>query len=106
MTKNHVRIGLVQMRCQKDPQANLQKALDQIKIAARKGASIVCLQELFNTLYFCQGQKTEHFDLAQTIPGPATDALCDIAETSSSAAAGTASNKVSAAESWPLPSRS
>jgi N-carbamoylputrescine amidase len=39
----------------------------------------VCLQELFNTLYFCQGQKTEHFDLAQTIPGPATDALCDIA---------------------------
>ncbi len=79
MTKNHLRIGLVQMRCQKNPADNLKKALSQVRIAARKGAQIVCLQELFNTPYFCQGQKTEHFDLAETIPGPVTDALANLA---------------------------
>ncbi len=75
-SKDNVRIGLVQMSCAADPGANLKKALSRIKVAAAKGARIVCLQELFNTLYFCQTQTAKHFDLAQAIPGPATEALC------------------------------
>ncbi|MGH7197928.1 MAG: carbon-nitrogen hydrolase [Candidatus Omnitrophota bacterium] len=78
-SKNNVRIGLVQMSCAADPEANLKKALSRVKVAAAKGARIVCLQELFNTPYFCQTQSTGNFDLAQRIPGPATDALARLA---------------------------
>jgi N-carbamoylputrescine amidase len=63
------------MSCAGDPETNLQKALSRVKAAAAEGARVVCLQELFNTLYFCQTQSAKHFDLAQTIPGPATEAL-------------------------------
>lgn len=75
-SKDNIRIGLIQMSCAADPAANLKKALSRVKVAAAKGARIVCLQELFNTLYFCQTQSAKNFDLAQAIPGPATEALC------------------------------
>src|SRR2546427_1334642 len=69
------RIGLVQMRCAADPGANLDKAVARIGDAARGGASIVCLPELFRTPYFCQEEDAANFDLAEPVPGPTTAAL-------------------------------
>ena len=74
-----VKLGLIQMRCSADPAANLATALDRIGEAARRGANIVCLQELFRSLYFCQAEEYEHFQLAEPIPGPSTEALCKAA---------------------------
>ncbi len=74
------RIGLVQMSCSVDPQANLEKALVKIKEAAEQGAQIVCLQELFRSQYFCREENADLFDLAETIPGPSTDAISKVAK--------------------------
>ncbi len=73
------RIGLVQMHCGSDPAANLERALTGIHRAASEGAQIVCLQELFQSLYFCQKQDASLFDLAEPIPGPATERLAKAA---------------------------
>src|SRR6201985_773414 len=70
-----VKVGLVQMSCTTDKQQNLQKAIVKIREAAAKGAQIVCLQELFGSLYFCDVEDYENFKLAETIPGPSTDAF-------------------------------
>src|SRR5215510_8440340 len=78
MTK--VKIGLVQMSCTNDKQANLQKAIEKVKEAAAKGAQIVCLQELFTSLYFCDVEDYENFKLADPIPGPSTERLSRIAK--------------------------
>ena len=74
-----VPIGLVQMSCGEDPSQNLAKAVQGIEEAARRGARIVCLQELFRTRYPCQSEDPARFDLAEPIPGPTTDALCKLA---------------------------
>jgi N-carbamoylputrescine amidase len=74
-----VTVGLVQMRCTSDPAANLRTAIGRIEEAARQGAQIVCLQELFRSQYFCQTEDASLFDLAEPIPGPSTDALCRVA---------------------------
>jgi N-carbamoylputrescine amidase len=68
-------LGLVQMSCGTDPEANLKKAVARIREAAASGAQIVCLQELFRSQYFCQRQDPALFDLAEPIPGPATEQL-------------------------------
>jgi len=73
-------IGLVQMSCSADGKANLEKAIAGVKDAASKGAQIVCLQELFTSLYFCDVEDYENFKLAESIPGPTTDALSAIAK--------------------------
>ena len=78
MSKN-VNIGLVQMSCQADVEANVQKAIDKIREAAQKGAQIVCLQELFTSLYFCDVEDHHNFSLAEAIPGPTTDRLGQLA---------------------------
>ena len=75
-----VKVGLVQMSCVKEAQPNLQKAIAGIKDSAAKGAQIICLQELFTSLYFCDVEDYENFKLAETIPGPSTDALSKVAE--------------------------
>jgi N-carbamoylputrescine amidase len=72
-------LGLVQMRCDPDPASNLDKAVKCIHRAARNGAEIICLQELFRTPYFCQRQDPGLFDWAETIPGPTTDRLSQAA---------------------------
>lgn len=79
MGKN-VKVGLVQMTCSKDPVENLDKAIVKIREAAKKGAQIVCLQELFRSLYFCDVEDYDNFKLAEAIPGPATDKLAEIAK--------------------------
>jgi N-carbamoylputrescine amidase len=75
-----VKIGLVQMSCVADKAANLQKAIEKTKEAAAKGAQIVCLQELFTSLYFCDVEDYEHFKLAESIPGESTNALSAVAK--------------------------
>jgi N-carbamoylputrescine amidase len=74
-----VTVGLVQMSCGPKPEANLKKALARIDEAAKKGAEIVCLQELFCSQYFCQTEDIELFKLAESIPGPSTEALSKVA---------------------------
>jgi N-carbamoylputrescine amidase len=76
--KNY-RIGLVQMSCSPDPDANLDKAADRVREAAREGAMVVCLPELFRTQYFCQREDTALFALAEPIPGPSTERLAAVA---------------------------
>src|SRR5476649_1134777 len=78
-SKTNYRVGLVQMSCSPDPDANLDKADDRVREAARGGANIVCLPELFGAQYFCQREDAELFDLAEPIPGPTTEALAPIA---------------------------
>ena len=68
-------IGLVQMSCSTNADANLSKAIAGIREAAAKGAEIVCLQELFRSQYFCREENAALFDLAETIPGPSTEAI-------------------------------
>src|SRR5581483_1604571 len=75
----NVKVGLVQMSCVKEAQPNLDKAIKGIRDAASKGAQIVCLQELFTSLYFCDVEDYENFKLAEAIPGPSTDALGQLA---------------------------
>ena len=77
--KNVVTIGLIQMSCGPEPGANLKKAIGRIGEAAKKGARIVCLPELFRSQYFCQNQDIKNFKLAETIPGPSTEALSKVA---------------------------
>jgi N-carbamoylputrescine amidase len=72
-------IGLVQMRCGENPQENLERALAKIEAAARDGARLVCLQELFRSQYPCQSEDPARFELAEPIPGPTTDALAKLA---------------------------
>ncbi len=74
-----IRVGLIQMSCGDTPSGNLAKAITRIEAAAKKGAQIVCLQELFRSRYFCQSENHRHFKLAETIPGPSTEALGDLA---------------------------
>jgi N-carbamoylputrescine amidase len=74
-----VTIGLVQMRCQEDPDANLENAVTGIRRAATNGANIVCLQELFRSLYFCQKQDAKYFDLAEPAEGPTLERLSRLA---------------------------
>jgi N-carbamoylputrescine amidase len=72
-------LGLVQMRCSNDPEENLKKILERIEEAANRGANIICTQELFRSQYFCQEESHDNFQLAESIPGPSTEALCKLA---------------------------
>ena len=72
-------VALIQMSCGPEPADNLAKALDRIAEAARKGAHVVCLPELFQTQYFCQREDAALFDLAEPIPGATTVKLANAA---------------------------
>src|SRR5215218_5518925 len=72
-------VALVQMQCGTDPAANLEKAIAFIRDAAKSGAEIVCLPELFRSQYFCQSEDHANFALAESIPGPTTDSLVEVA---------------------------
>jgi N-carbamoylputrescine amidase len=74
-----VKLGLLQSTCAHDPQANFQKTLDLVERAAKRGAQIICTQELFRSRYFCQSEDYENFKLAEPIPGPSTKAFQKLA---------------------------
>jgi N-carbamoylputrescine amidase len=75
-----VAVGLIQMNCGADPRANLDKAIAKIEDAAKRGAHIVCTQELFRAHYPCQTEDPKNFDLAEPIPGPTSEALGSVAK--------------------------
>ena len=72
-------VGLIQTSCGPDPSANLEKTLGLIGEAARQGAQIICLQELFRSLYFCQTEDPVHYQWAEPIPGGTTEILGECA---------------------------
>ncbi len=74
------RIGLIQMRCGPDKDENIEKASHRVRSAIEQGAEVVCLQELFATRYFSQREAVEPFDLAESIPGPSTQALAKLSK--------------------------
>ena len=79
MIQDRFQIGLIQLSCSPDPDANLQKAIQRVREAGRNGAQVICLPELFRTQYFCQREDPALFDLAETIPGPTTEAIAKAA---------------------------
>jgi N-carbamoylputrescine amidase len=75
-----VTVGLTQMACCDDFRANLKNQLRLAEQAAQSGAQIICTQELFGSQYFCQVEDHRFFKLAETIPGPSTDAFSKLAK--------------------------
>ncbi len=75
-----VKIGLVQMSCAENPTENMKKAITGVREAAGKGANIVCLQELFRSLYFCVKEEYKAFALAESIPGDSTTQFQSLAK--------------------------
>jgi len=77
---NTIKAGLVQMACTPDKAANIRKSVEEINKCALAGAELVVLQELHTSLYFCQTENTEMFDLAEPIPGPSTEIFSETAK--------------------------
>jgi N-carbamoylputrescine amidase len=75
-----VKLGLIQTACSPDPDANLKNSLALAGRAAQRGAQIICTQELFRSQYFCQSEDHKNFRLAEPIPGPTTEAFCQLAK--------------------------
>jgi N-carbamoylputrescine amidase len=75
-----VKVGLVQTRCSENPDANLEHTLAAVEQAAKKGAQIICTQELFRSQYFCQSEDHKNFALAEPIPGSSTKAFQKLAK--------------------------
>jgi N-carbamoylputrescine amidase len=75
-----VKIGMVQMSCSAVKDDNVKKAIAKIRDAASKGAQIICLQELFTSLYFCDVEDYDNFKLAEPVPGPTTAAFTSVAK--------------------------
>jgi N-carbamoylputrescine amidase len=77
---SEVVLGLLQHACSPSPEENLQKCLRAANEAADAGAQIICTQELFRSQYFCQSEDHANFQLAEPIPGPSTEAFCELAK--------------------------
>jgi len=75
-----VKVGLVQTSCERDKENNIKRTLEDIRTAAKKGANIICLEELFSSLYFCDVEDYDNFNLAESIPGPTTKRFQDLAK--------------------------
>ena len=75
-----VNVGLIQTACSAHPAENLQRTLAETERLAKKGAQIICTQELFRSQYFCQSEDHEYFKLAEKIPGPSTEAFQKLAK--------------------------
>lgn len=74
------RVGLIQTTSSPDAQANTHKTVELVREAARRGAQIVCLQEMYRSPYFCREENADLFDWAETVPGPSTEALSKVAK--------------------------
>ena len=74
-TSRKVKIGLLQAKVLPNPEENLKKTVALAEEAVKKGAKIICTQELFRSYYFCQEENHDNFKLAESIPGPTTDAF-------------------------------
>jgi N-carbamoylputrescine amidase len=72
-------LGLIQMRSTTDAAENLSRAVEKICEAAKRGAQVVCMDELFHGQYFCRTENPDLFNLAESLPGPTTDLLTAVA---------------------------
>ena len=79
MTQDKFTVGLIQEAVTDDLAANVARATERVREAAKRGAQIICLQELFNAPYFCKTQKCDRFDIAEPIPGPTVGAMQKLA---------------------------
>ena len=75
-----MKVGIIQQSCTDNVESNCQKLVEGIREAAARGAELVVLQELHNSLYFCQVESTDHFDLAEPFPGPSTALYGELAK--------------------------
>ena len=75
-----VNVALTQMACTDDPRENLARQVKLAEQAASQGAKMICTQEMFRSQYFCQVEDHRFFQLAETIPGPSTEALAQVAK--------------------------
>jgi N-carbamoylputrescine amidase len=82
MSKRAFKVGLVQMAMSPDPAANVEKAVARVEEAARRGADVVCLPEMYRTPYFCQREDASLFDLAEDVPGPSSRRFQEVARAS------------------------
>src|SRR6476620_11313811 len=73
-------VAIIQDSASYDAAATVAATVERVRDAAKRGAQIVCLKELFNAPYFCKSQKCERFDLAEPIPGPTTDVMQTLAK--------------------------
>src|SRR3989339_896290 len=73
--KENYRVGVLQLAFSADVNKNLKKTVEWVKKAAKQGAEVVCLPELYRSQYFCQKEDTSLFDLAETIPGTSSIAF-------------------------------
>ena len=73
-------IGLIQISLSKDINKNLEKAVEWVIKAAKEGAQVICLPELFRSQYFCQTEDIKNFNLAETIPGQSTSTISEVAK--------------------------
>ena len=85
MNSNHansstVTVAAIQLQCSDDKDENINRTIAEIAVAAKAGARLVCLQEMFATRYFCQAEDHAMFELAESIPGPTTDRLAAAAK--------------------------
>jgi N-carbamoylputrescine amidase len=80
LSEKKVKVGIVQVSCFKEKEKNLAKSVEKIREAAAHGAQIICLQELFMSLYFCDVEDYDNFNLAESIPGPTTESFQKLAE--------------------------
>lgn len=80
MKNRTINVGIVQHSCSPDLEKNLLKALEGIRQAAKDGAQIICLQELFKSLYFCDVEDYANFSLAEKVPGASTEVLSALAK--------------------------
>lgn len=74
-----ITLGLIQMRMSADPEDNFARAIERIRDAAKRGAQVICLPELFRSPYFCQTENHDFFKLAEPMPGPSTERLGKLA---------------------------
>ena len=75
-----VTVAAIQLPCSSNISENIEATVQQIEAAARAGANLICLQELFSSLYFCQTEDHAQFEIAESIPGPTIDRICQVAK--------------------------
>ena len=73
-------VAAIQLPCSSDIASNIKVTVRQIEAAAKAGANLICLQELFSSLYFCQSEDHAQFEIAESIPGPTIDRICEVAQ--------------------------
>lgn len=79
MNDRNVAVGIVQSSCFEHPNTNIAETIEKIREAAKGGAQIICLQELFKSLYFCDVEEYDNFKLAEKVPGPTTEIFSELA---------------------------